>query len=401
MPKDVNNVDNQSVSMLDSLNTNCPIGIIPSPSATTLGEKINKHLMEWLYEQYPEARDDERMRKSMIIDCDCPRFSTGDAKGVLAQSVRGYDIYLVVDVGNYSCTYKFFNNPTPVPMSPDEHYADLKRLISAVSGRASHVTVIMPTLYGGRQHKRTGRESLDCAVALQELERMGVTNIITFDSHDPRVQNAVPLMGFDNAMPNYQVLKALLRRFDDIIIDKEHLMIVSPDEGAMSRNMYYSSVMGLDLGMFYKRRDYSVMVNGRHPIVNHEYLGSSVEGKDIFVADDIISSGDSMLRLAYELKEKGCGRIFLFATYALFTEGLDAFNKAYSDGIFDAVFSTNLTYQPPELLSAPWYCEVDATKYIAYFILAMHQNKAVSSLLDPHKKIEKLLEDYRSKQAKK
>lgn len=381
--------------MLDTLNTYCPIGIIPANSAVGLGEKINKHLMEWFYDQNPDALNDDRMRKSMVCTADCPRFYTGDAKGVIGQSVRGYDVYLIVDVGNYGCTYTMYNFDSPIPMSPDEHYQDLKRLISAVSGKAARITVIMPTLYGGRQHKRTGRESLDCAVSLQELERMGVSNIITFDAHDPRVQNAVPLMGFDNAMPTYQVLKALFRNFKDIKVDKEHTMIVSPDEGAMVRNMYYSSVLGLDLGMFYKRRDYSHMVNGRHPIISHEYLGNSPVGKDIFVADDIIASGDSMLHLAYDLKEKGCNRIFLFATYALFTEGLDAFNKAYEEGIFDAVLSTNLTYQSPEMLAAPWYTEVDATKYIAYFILALHQNRSVSTLLDPHQKIEKLLEEYR------
>ena len=282
-------------------------------------------------------------------------------------------------------------------MSPDEHYADLKRTISAVGGMASHITVIMPQLYGGRQHKRTGRESLDCSMALQELQSMGVSNVITFDAHDPRVQNSVPLMGFDNVMPTYQVLKALLRKYPDLHVDKEHMMIVSPDEGAMDRNMYYASVLGLDLGMFYKRRDYSVMVNGRHPITSHEYLGNSVVGKDIFVADDIISSGDSMLRLARELKERGCGRIFMFATYALFTDGLSEFQKAYEEGLLDCVLSTNLTYRTPELLAAPWYTEVDATKYIATFIFAMHQNQPVSSLLDPHAKIAKLLEDSRSK----
>ncbi len=388
-------METQSVSMFDSLDPRRPMGIIPTPGASELGQKINDQLIKMIQDKYPETKNDPRTRKSLIIDAKCPRFGSGDGKCVIGQSVRGYDVYLIVDVGNYGHTYKFLNYPHPVPMSPDEHYADLKRVISAVGGMASHITVIMPLLYGGRQHKRTGRESLDCAMALQELESMGVSNVITFDAHDPRVQNAVPLMGFDNVMPTYQVLKAIMRSHTDLRADKEHMMIVSPDEGAMDRNMYYASVLGLDLGMFYKRRDYSVMINGRHPIVSHEYLGNSVEGKDIFVADDIISSGDSMLRLAHDLKERGCKRIFMFATYGLFTEGLDNFNKAYEEGLFDTVLTTNLTYQPPELKAAPWYTEVDATKYIATFIFAMHQNLSVSTLLDPHAKIAKLLEDHR------
>jgi len=389
-------LETQSVSMFDSFDPRRPIGIIPTPGAEELGQKINDQLIKLLHDKYPETKNDPRTRKSLIIDAKCPRFGSGDGKCVIGQSVRGYDLYLIADVGNYGYTYKFLNYPYPVPMSPDEHFADLKRLISAVGGMASHITVIMPLLYGGRQHKRTGRESLDCAMALQELQSMGVSNIITFDAHDPRVQNAVPLMGFDNVMPTYQVLKAMMRNTPDLRADKEHMMIVSPDEGAMDRNMYYASVLGIDLGMFYKRRDYSTMINGRHPIVSHEYLGNSVEGKDIFVADDIISSGDSMLRLAYDLKEQGCKRIFMFATYALFTEGLDRFNKAYEEGMFDCVLSTNLTYRTPELLAAPWYTEVDATKYAATFIFAMHQNQSVSSLIDPHKKIAKLLEDTQS-----
>ncbi len=380
------------VSLFDSFDARRPIGIIASKGSMNLAQMIYDQFVQMLHERCPETCDDTNAcRLVSLIEAHCPRFSTGDGKALIDHSVRGYDVYLVCDVGNYGCTYELFNKPVPIPMSPDEHYADLKRIISAIGGMSNHITVIMPLLYGGRQHKRTGRESLDCAMMLQELERMGVSNIITFDAHDPRVQNAVPLMGFDNVMPTYQVLKAMMKKYTDLIVDKEHMMIVSPDEGAMDRNMYYASVLGLDLGMFYKRRDYSVMLNGRHPIVSHEYLGNSVEGKDIFVSDDIISSGDSMLRLARDLKERGCRRIFMFATYALFTEGLDAFNKAFSDGLFDAVLSTNLTYQPPELLQAPWYTEVDATKYAATFIYAMHQNQSVSSLLDPHSKISTLL----------
>ena len=284
-------------------------------------------------------------------------------------------------------------------MSPDDHFQDLKRAIQAISGKSYRISVIMPTLYGGRQHKRSTRESLDCAVALQELEAIGVKNIITFDAHDPRVQNATPFMGFDNVMPTYQVLKALLKKYKDLQLDKDHLMVVSPDEGAMQRNIYYASVLGVDLGMFYKRRDYSTVVNGRNPIVAHEYLGNAVAGKDILVADDIIASGDSMLGLAYELKEKGAKRIFVTATYGLFTEGLEKFQKAVDDGVIAGVLSTNLTYRTPELLAKDWFTEVDCSKYIAYYILAMHQNQSVSKLLDPHQKIKALLERYKKEQS--
>ncbi len=381
-----------SVPLTDSFDSRSPIGILATKGSMDLAKMIDRQFIKMLHEKFPETKNDPRFGDSVLIEARCPRFSTGDGKCLIDHSVRGYDLYLICDVGNYGCSYKLFNRSIPIPMGPDEHFADLKRMISAIGGMASHITVIMPLLYGGRQHKRTGRESLDCAMALQELERMGVSNIITFDAHDPRVQNAVPLMGFDNVMPTYQVLKAMMRKYPDLHVDKEHMMIVSPDEGAMDRNMYYASVLGLDLGMFYKRRDYSTMLNGRHPITSHEYLGNSVEGKDVFVADDIISTGDSMLKLARELKERGCGRIFMFATYALFTEGLDAFNAAYEEGLFETVLSTNLTYQPPELLQAPWYTEVDATKYAATFIYAMHQNQSVSSLLDPHDKISGLLD---------
>ena len=305
-------------------------------------------------------------------------------------------MFIVTDVGNYSCEYSMFGRM--VPMSPDDHYQDLKRIISAVGGKAQRINVIMPILYGGRQHKRASRESLDCAMALEELEKMGVSNIITFDAHDPRVQNACPLMGFDNVMPYYQVLKALFREVKDICVDKEHLMVVSPDEGAMNRNIYYASVMGVDMGMFYKRRDFSVIVNGRNPIVAHEYLGSSVKDKDILVADDIIASGDSMLSLAEDLKKEGANRIFMFATYALFTEGLEKFQKAVDEGLITGILSTNLTYRMPELLKKDWYIEVDVSKYIAYFILAMHQNHSVTELLDPHQKIMDLLKKYRAGQ---
>ena len=385
-------MDGQAISMFGLRNEFFPLGIIPLVSAKDLGDQIDMHLMTWYYLENPEKVNDLSTRDSLLLEASCPRFNTGDAKGVLNETVRGYDLYIVVDVGNYNCRYSMYGES--VPMSPDDHFQDLKRIISAVSGKAERISVIMPVLYSGRQHKRSSRESLDCAVALQELEKTGVKNIITFDAHDPRVQNACPLMGFDNAMPTYQVLKALFNKVHDLKIDKEHLMIVSPDEGAMNRNMYYSSIMGLDLGMFYKRRDYSTIVNGRNPIIAHEYLGSSVKGKDIFVADDVIASGDSMLSLAYELKKEGANRIFVCGTYALFTEGIDKFQKAYEEGVISGVLSTNLTYRSPELLRAPWYIDVDVSKYIAYFILSIHQNHSVTTLLDPHEKIKELLDKY-------
>ena len=357
--------------------------LISCPGAEELTGLIDKHLVRW-------AKAAGIDKETFIIPCDCPRFQSGDAKGLVKESVRGDDIFIVVDPGNYSVTYKLFNYENH--MSPDDHFANLKRLIQAVAGKAHRVSVIMPSLYGGRQHRRVVRESLDCAVALQELQTMGVRNIITFDAHDPRVQNAVPLMSFDNAMPTYQVLKSLLKKDPDISFDKSKFTVVSPDEGAMNRNMYFSSVLGCNLGMFYKRRDYSQVVNGRNPIVAHEYLGESVEGKDVFVADDIISSGESMLDIAYALKKQGAKRIFANATYAIFTNGLDSFDKAYADGMITGVFGSNLTYRTPELLSRPWFHEVDVSKYIAYFIAALNHDLSVSAIIDPHEKIKALLE---------
>ncbi len=385
-------MDSQPISMFDFQNNYFPIGIIAMESARELSALIDAHLMSWYYESNPEAKNNENSRKSLILKSACPRFNTGDAKAVLGETVRGYDIYIVTDVGNYNCTYTMYGQKAM--MSPDDHYQDLKRVISAISGKAQRITVIMPTLYGGRQHKRSSRESLDAAHALQELQSMGVSNIITFDAHDPRVQNAVPLMGFDNAMPNYQVLKALFKRVTDLKLDKEHLMIVSPDEGAMNRNIFYSSVMGLDMGMFYKRRDFSRIVNGRNPIIAHEYLGVPVEGKDVFIADDIVASGDSLLGVAYDLKKDGAKRIFLSATYGLFTEGVEKFNKAYADGIFDGLLATNLTYQSPAMLNAPWFINVDVSKYVAYFILASHQHRSVTTILNSHEKVKNLIDKY-------
>ncbi len=365
-----------------------PIGIIAMNSVTELGDKINGYLVKW-------AGEAGHSVDSFLIESECPRFSSGDAKGLIKSTVRGKDLFIIVDVGNYNVKYNYFGMQNS--MSPDDHYQDLKRIIQAASGKAHRINVIMPILYGGRQHRRSYRESLDCACALQELESMGVSNIVTFDAHDPRVQNAIPLMGFDNVMPTYQVLKTLLREIQGISYTKDKFMVVSPDEGALNRNMYYASVLGVDMGMFYKRRDYSQIVNGRNPIVAHEYLGNSVEGKDIFVADDIISSGESMLDLAYNLKERKAGRIFTYATYAIFTNGLEKFDKAYSDGIIDGVFGTNLTYRTPELLSREWFHEVDVSKYIAYFIEAINHDISISTILDPHQKIDNLLKKYNMK----
>ena len=359
------------------------LALIACPGAETLTQQIDAHLVGW-------AKEAGIAKNTFIVASDCPRFQSGDAKGLVKGSVRGHDVFLVVDPGNYSLTYNLFGNENH--MSPDDHYANLKRLIQAVAGRAHRVSVIMPSLYGGRQHRRVSRESLDCAVALQELQNMGVANIITFDAHDPRVVNAVPLMSVDNAMPTYQVLKTLLNRMPELDFDKDHFMVISPDEGAMSRNMYFSSVLGCNLGMFYKRRDYSRVVNGRNPIVAHEYLGESVEGKTVFIADDIIASGESMLEVASELKKRGAAHIICNATFPLFTSGLDKFDAAVKAGTLTAVLGTNLTYRKPELLERSWYFDVDCSKYTAYFVAAINHDTSVSSLCDSMKKIEELLE---------
>lgn len=358
------------------------LGIIASDGAIELGQRIDQHLVRW-------AANGPQQRDSFIVPSECPRFSSGDGKGIIKHTIRGDDLFFLVDVGNYSCKYNIFGHQNF--MSPDDHFQDLKRLIQAASGKAHRITVIMPILFGSRQHRRNYRESLDCAVALQELQHMGVENIITFDAHDARVQNSIPLMGFDNVSPSYQVLKALLRTFPALNLDRDHMMVVSPDEGAMNRNMFYASVLGIDLGMFYKRRDYARVVNGRNPIVAHEYLGTSVEGKDIFIADDIISSGESMLDIAEELKKRKANRIFAYATYAVFTNGLELFDKAYESGMISGVFGTNLTYRSDELKSREWFHEVDVSKYIAYFIAAINHDISVSAIIDPHEKIKQLL----------
>lgn len=362
--------------------------LITLAGAKPLADKVDYYLVKW-YNDDAKKGNLNYEKKSFLIDSECPRFTTGDGKGIVYDTVRGKDVYIMCDVGNYSIKYTMFGEENR--MSPDDHYQDLKRIIASISGKAKKITVIMPLLYGGRQHRRNARESLDCASMLQEMKAMGVTEIITFDAHDPRVQNAVPLLGFDNFFATYQILKALKKNFPEIKIDKESFMVVSPDEGAMGRNMFYSSVMKVDLGMFYKRRDYSTIVNGRNPIVAHEYIGNDVKGKTIFVADDIIATGDSILKLCSELKERGAADIFLVASYGLFTEGLQKFDDAYSKGLFTAVLSTNLTYVKPELLDRQWYKCADMSKFIAYIIAACNQDMSVSALLDPHDKIQALL----------
>ena len=358
------------------------LALLACPGAEELCNLVDGHLVRW-------AREVGMKVDTFIIPSDCPRFQSGDAKGLVKASTRGDDIYIFVDPGNYSVTYNLFGYENH--LSPDDHFQNLIRLIQAVSGRAHRISVIMPSLYGGRQHRRVSRESLDCAYALQQLRTMGVKNIITFDAHDPRVMNAVPLMSFDNVMPTYQVLKCLLHHVPDVDFSKEQFLVVSPDEGAKNRNMYYSSVLGCNLGMFYKRRDYTRVVNGRNPIVAHEYLGESVEGKTVFIADDIIASGESMLEVASNLKERGAANIIANATFPLFTSGLEKFDKAVANGTLTYVVGTNLTYRMPELLTRDWYVDVDVSKYAAYFVVALNHDMSVSSIIDPLKKIENLL----------
>lgn len=376
--------------VLNSKQQVAPLGIITAAGAKELGKKINDYLVEW-------SKNTPYAQSSYLVDADTPRFSSGDGKGIIKTSIRGDDIFIIVDVGNYSCTYKMFGKENY--MSPDDHFQDLKRIIQAMGGKAHRISVVMPILYGGRQHRRNYRESLDCAVMLQELQAMGVSNIITFDAHDARVCNATPLMGFDNVMPSYQVLKAMFQEVKDLDVSPDSFMVVSPDEGALNRNMYYASVLGVQMGMFYKRRDYSTIVNGRNPIVAHEYLGNSVEGKTVFISDDIISSGDSMLDIAYELKKRNAKRIIAYATYPIFTNGLAKFDKAYEDGMIDYVFGTNLTYRTPDLISREWFKEVDVSKYIAYLIAAINHDISTSKVIDPHLKIKSLLKKYNVKTA--
>ena len=377
-----------------------PLGLIAMSGCEEMGNKVNAWLKKW--NSLQETQDEEFYtmpglnRDSFLIKTYCPRFGTGESKGVIKESVCGYDIYIIIDVCAYNKTFNMYG--MEVPMSPDDHFQDLKRVIAAIGGKAKRINVIMPMLYESRQHKRSSRESLDCALALQELQQYGVTNIITFDAHDPRVANAVPLIGFENVMPTYQMIKALTRVEKSLRIDKDNMMVVSPDEGAMQRNIFYSSVLGLDLGMFYKRRDYTTVVNGRNPIVAHEYLGSSVEGKDVIVVDDMIASGESILDLCKELKARRANRIFAIATFAFFTSGIEEFNKAYNEGLLTKVVASNLTYRRPEVIAAPWFVEADLSKYISYIIATLNHDRTLSKLLNPYNRIKNLLERYKNEQ---
>ena len=374
------------------------LGLIPLASCTELGEKVNQYLVKWRDTRHNAHKDNiafkDYHRASYIVNADTPRFGSGEAKGVIKDSVRGYDLYIMVDVTNYSIPYTVCGYTNH--MSPDDHFQDMKRVIGSCVATAHRVNVVMPFLYESRQHKRSKRESLDCAMALEELIQMGVENIITFDAHDPRVQNAIPLYGFDNFMPTYQFVKALFTHDKTTQIDKDHLMIISPDEGAMNRAVYLANNLGVDMGMFYKRRDYSKVVNGRNPIVAHEFLGSSVEGKTVLIIDDMISSGESMLDTCKELKERKAAKAIVCCTFGLFTNGLEKFDKAVEDGIIYRVVTTNLTYQSPELLSRPYYINCDMSKYIAYIIDTLNHDTTISDLLDPYERIDKLLKKYRA-----
>ena len=369
------------------------LGIIPLQSCSELGNMVNEYIVDWRKERESVLHQDDRVKDSYIVNTKCSRFGSGEAKGTILDSIRGKDLYLLVDVTNYSIEYSLCGHMNK--MSPDDHYSHLKRIITAAAGKARRINVIMPFLYESRQHKRTARESLDCAVALQELHALGVENIITFDAHDPRVQNAIPNSGFDSIQPTYQFIKGLFNTVPDLQVDSDHMMIISPDEGAMGRAVYYSNVLGLDMGMFYKRRDYSKVVNGRNPIVAHEFLGSSVEGKDVFIVDDMISSGESMLDVAKELKQRKAKRVFVAATFGLFTNGLKQFDEYYEQGLISKVLTTNVIYQTPDLLSRPYYINVDLSKYIALMIDKLNYDHSISELLDPNAKIQNALTYYR------
>ena len=375
-----------------------PIGLVVMPGAEKLGEQVNSYLMHW--KDAPENGQEVLLttfgenKDSFIINVSCPRFGSGEGKALIRESVRGYDLYILSDVTNYSIEYEMYGRK--VPMSPDNHYNDLKRVICAASNTGYRVNVIMPFLFESRQHKRTGRESLDCAMCLQELDALGVANIITFDAHDPRVVNAMPMGGFQNIMPTYQNIKTILKKVPNLQIDKEHMMVISPDEGAAGRNIYYATTMGLNMGMFYKRRDYTTIVNGRNPIVAHEYLGDSVEGKDVIIADDILATGDSLLDLAKKLKAMKCRRIIMIATFGLFTMGIQRFKDAYAAGLFDYLVTTNLNYLPEEYLSEPWLLQANLSKYLAYIIATLNHNRSIETILDPVGRINRIMERYRS-----
>ena len=378
------------------------LGIVPLKSCSKMGEKVDDYLVQWREQREHENQSNLAFsgykRDSYLLDVKTPRFGTGEAKCTLGESVRGTDLYIIDDVTNYSIEYTVCGCKNH--MSPDDHYADLKRVIAAAGGKARRINVIMPFLYESRQHKRTGRESLDCALMLQELTAMGVENIITFDAHDPRVHNSIPLKGFESVSCTYQFIKYLLLGVDDLHIDSEHMMVISPDEGGMGRAVYFANVLGLDMGMFYKRRDYTKIVNGRNPIVAHEFLGTNVEGKDVIIIDDMISSGESMIDVASELKKRGASRVFCATTFGLFTNGFDKFDEAYEKGIIDKILTTNLVYQPDELLSKPWYINVDMSKYMALLIDTLNHDSSISDLLNPVDRIQKRVKEYNERYTK-
>lgn len=370
-----------------------PLKIAALEGCREFAEKVNAHLVEYRHTNPTLSKNsfayNEYASDSYMLDCACPRFGSGEGKGIINSSVRGCDLFILADVTNHSLTYKVCGYTNY--MSPDNHFQDIKRIISATDGKAKRINVIMPFLYEGRQHKRSGRESLDCALALQELAAMGVSNILTFDAHDPRVQNAVPLIGFDTFMPTYQFLKAILLSTPDFRIDSDHLMVVSPDEGAMNRAVYFSTILGVDMGMFYKRRDYTRVVGGKNPIVEHQFLGDSVVGKDLIIVDDMISSGESMLDVAKQLKNRGAKRVFVCTTFGLFTDGFDKFDEFYAKGYIDKIITTNLNYRVPELLEKPYYQEADMTGFLASIMDALNHDVSLEHVIMPTDKIHKLL----------
>ena len=385
-----------NIKLMENALPIAPLKIAALDSCKDLGQKVNDYIVQFRQQTLKESLDfplfSSYQLDNYLVKCNCPRFGSGEAKGLISESIRGKDLFIMVDVCNYSLTYKV--NGHLNHMSPDDHYQDLKRIISAANGKAHRLNVIMPFLYESRQHKRTKRESLDCALALQELIDMGVDNILTFDAHDPRVQNSIPLHGFDNFNPPYQFMKALLRAEPELIVDKEHLMIVSPDEGAMHRAVYFSNVLGVNMGMFYKRRDYSTIINGKNPIVAHEFLGDDIHGKDIIIIDDMISSGESMLDVARQIKERGASRVFVCTTFGLFTEGFDIFDDYYNKGYIDRVITTNLTYLPPVAYEKPYFVVADMSKFIALIIDALNHDISIGAVLNPTDKIHALLKKH-------
>ena len=383
-----------NIELLEKTLPVAPLKIVAMESCRELGQKVNDYIVSFRENTISEASESSLYvnyrSNNYLVDCCCPRFGTGEAKGVLRETIRGTDLFIMTDVCNYSLTYSVSGHLNH--MSPDDHFQDLKRIISAATGKAHRINVIMPFLYESRQHKRTKRESLDCALALQELTDMGVANIITFDAHDPRVQNSIPLSGFDSFNPPYQFMKALFRAVPDLIPDKDHLMIISPDEGAMHRAVYFSNVLGVDMGMFYKRRDYSTIINGKNPIVAHEFLGDDVQGKDVIIVDDMISSGGSMLDVAKQLKSRNVGRVFVCTTFGLFTDGLEKFDEYYEKGYINKVITTNLTYLPPELYEKPYFVKADMSKFLALIIDSLNHDVTIGAVLNPTDKIHALLE---------